>query len=765
VRIAGSGSRHQWGADTRARLPTLPDRGGPHTLALTRAAVFATVAAWSAFVVTTIWRLVVYDQTAALALEAIAYLAIISLLSYSATAYLLTRIGYYRRAQEHRRVPRAALDELYAQRTPTLTVLVPSFCEEPRIIRKALLSTALQEFPDLRIVLLIDDPPDPADPYHRRLLSEARALPGELAALLEVPREDAAEALAAFEARLADGQTATGADLRELAGAYERAAAWLDELAAGEPTIDHVDFFFLAHILGPLACDLELVADALRAAAADEAALPADRLRQLHNRLLWTFSADLSSFERKRYISLSSEPNKAMNLNSYIGLMGGSHAERSTQAGRVLGPAASSDADLTVPEPDYVLTLDADSVLLPEYCARLVYLLEQPEHADVGVAQTPYSAYPGAPTRLERIAGATTDLQHIVHQGMTHYAASFWVGANAVIRKRALDDISTPGWWGNFRIRRFIQDRTVIEDTESTLDLGIQGWRVHNYPERLSYSATPPDFGSLCIQRRRWANGGLLILGKLRRYVRSARARGEPVGFGEFSLRANYLASITWSNLSLLLLLALPYISILPGPLVVLAAVPYFAVMAADLKRCGYRRLDVLRLYGFNLILLPVNLTGVLKSIGQGITGAKIPFARTPKVRDRTTAPLTFVIIPYLIVAVSAVATVYYARQGHRERAGFAAFNGLLAAYAIVAFIGLRNSAVDVWLNVVKHLYRPARRRIPQPQLVQVAPRRLDWAAILDDVPPDRAADPDAVLPGAARTARGLEALPADLGA
>ncbi len=67
--------------------------------------------------------------------------------------------------------------------------------------------------------------------------------------------------------------------------------------------------------------------------------------------------------------------------------------------------------------------------------------MEQRRTARSRVAQTPYSAYPGAATRLERIAGATTDLQHIVHQGMTYHDATFWVGANAVLRKRALDDI------------------------------------------------------------------------------------------------------------------------------------------------------------------------------------------------------------------------------------------------------------------------------------------------------------------------------------
>ena len=145
----------------------------------------------------------------------------------------------------------------------------------------------------------------------------------------------------------------------------------------------------------------------------------------------------------------------------------------------------------------------------------------------MAIAQTPYSAFPGAATRLERIAGATTDLQHIVHQGLTYYDATFWVGANAVIRKKALDQIAETSYIGDWEIKQYIKDRTVIEDTESTIDMGIHGWRLFNYPERLSYSATPPDFGSLCIQRRRWANGGLLILSKLHRQSRIRRSAGQ----------------------------------------------------------------------------------------------------------------------------------------------------------------------------------------------------------------------------------------------
>ena len=71
--------------------------------------------------------------------------------------------------------------------------------------------------------------------------------------------------------------------------------------------------------------------------------MDARRVVQLQRRLLSIFTVEVTSFERKQYASLSSEPNKAMNLNSYIGLLGGSYAERQTSAGTVLVPTDADD--------------------------------------------------------------------------------------------------------------------------------------------------------------------------------------------------------------------------------------------------------------------------------------------------------------------------------------------------------------------------------------------------------------------------------------
>ena len=133
-----------------------------------------------------------------------------------------------------------------------------------------------------------------------------------------------------------------------------------------------------------------------------------ERIEHLLRRLAWTFPRRCQ-LRAQALRSLSHEPNKAMNLNSYIGFSAAAMQSRTRRSADAL--TNRRPADLVVPAADYVLTLDPrqrDSCR--STASRLVLALEQTQDARVGVAQTPYSAYPGAATRLERIAGATTDL-------------------------------------------------------------------------------------------------------------------------------------------------------------------------------------------------------------------------------------------------------------------------------------------------------------------------------------------------------------------
>ena len=730
--------RRQWGHDRRTRaMPVVARPVSDRRLAMGRLAIMLTVTAWVGYFV---WWLLAdllnqrYSSTVDRA-ESIMYLVIVTVLTASSLAYLLSRLGYFYRTRSHHRTSRAVLERFYDITAPTLTTIVPSYQEDARVIRNTLLSAALQEYPSKRIVLLIDDPPTPRTEKARDLLRAARALPGELEHLLAAPASRFTRALHTFEAEFGSGARPGFPVMVDLIQNYDAAVGWLENLAVQQEIADHADAFFANEVVLRLSESLRAIALALRESLAEGVVLSPSQLRRLYRRLSWTFSAELTSFERKRFVSLSHEPNKAMNLNSYLGLMGGTYRYAQTPTGLALVSASPERSDLIVPDSDYVVTLDADSVLLPEYCLRLVHLLEQGEHRQTAIAQTPYSSFPGSATRIERIAGATTDLQHIVHQGLTYYDATFWVGANAVIRKRALDDIAETSYIGDWQIRQYIRDRTVIEDTESTIDMGIHGWRLYNVPERMSYSATPPDFGSLCIQRQRWANGGLLILPKLRQQSRARKTRGQRTRFGELFLRWNYMASICWSSFSLLILLAFPFNATLISPLLGLVALPYFLAMASDLRYCGYKRMDIFRIYGFNLVLLPVNLAGTVSSLVQGITASKAAFARTPKVRNRTVAPPFFVIAPYLVIGLAAW-TLYSAYQHHQiENMAYAALNVILAGYAVLAFIGLRNSVVDAWIHFTGLFLKPARthrRRLPGKRAVAPPPRPSDWRSVLE---------------------------------
>jgi len=412
----------------------------------------------------------------------------------------------------------------------------------------------------------------------------------------------------------------------------------------------------------------------------------------------------ITGFERKAFANLSHESNKAMNLNSYISLIGRSFIIRDSDQGPVLEENDPEQAEFTIPPADFLIVLDADSLLLPNYALRLIHLMQQPGNDRIAVAQTPYSAFRGAPGTLEQLAGATTDMQYLIHQGFTRHGATFWVGANALIRRSALDDIVETTIEHGYPVKRYIQDRTVIEDTESSVDLASHGWQLYNYPERLTYSATPPDFGSLVIQRRRWANGGLIIFPKLLRYVMHSPRR--LCKLAEGMLRAHYLLSITMVNLGLVLLLSLPFYSSAHSLWAPLASLPYFMLYGHDLVLSGYRGRDLYGVYALNLLLVPINLAGVGKSIQQGFTGKRIPFGRTPKVSGRTASAPGFILAIYGLLFLSLFGATTDLLEGRYGYAMFSLLNASALVYALVRLVGIQESWQDLqsgrWGEAIK---------------------------------------------------------------
>lgn len=646
-------------------------------------------------------------------LEALLFGVLAGFLVYGNLCYQLARLGQLKRATAFRRAASQPAQPFDRRSAPALTVLVPSYKEELSVIRQTLLSAALQDYPNKRVVLLLDDPPAPKTLSDRAGLWAARNLPFELQALLNEPAIRLAHAHAAFLERRSSGTLAPADECIRLSDCFRQAAQWFDTQAKNAPTDTHTDVWFVEEILNRPAEFCRGQSARWFAGRRDSAFASGEQLvaeiDAAYAELVVRFQVEFDVFERKQYCNLSHQPNKAMNLNSYLGLMGTRVRPVMRPAGLALEESALPAGSRLIADTPYVITLDADSLLKPHYASTLVRLMEQPEYARVAVAQTPYSAFPNAPGRLERTAGATTDIQYLVHQGFTYFGATFWVGANALLRKSALDDIRSESVEGGHIVRRYIQDRTVIEDTESTVDLLAKGWSLHNHPERLAYSATPPDFGSLVIQRARWANGGLIILPKLLSFLRRTPKRLSTVP--QALLQMHYLTSLAFAPLSVLLLLVIPFSSELMSPWMPLAALPYFALYTKDLATIGYRPFrDLVRVYALNLLLIPIHLTGAITSMQQAVAGTKIPFRRTPKISGRTrTAGLDLAL--QLGVAFASLALgLYYCSQLQWIAGAFPLANAALFFYGIKQFIGFSEMRQDLGLSIAETFDRIAGR-------------------------------------------------------
>lgn len=631
------------------------------------------------------------------------FMAALSIVFYSVIHYHVCLIGFYKR-HKYETIPSFdVVAEIYDTPAPPLTVLVPSFKEERKIILHTLLSAALSEYPAKNVVLLIDNPQNPTSDEDRHLLAQARQIPQDLQIQFNEQKTIFVEALEDYKTRKANAVTNTADDIKILSNLYAQAAQWLEVEAkhfTGDTPIDLLDGderFFIDTILLQPASLHRLQSAALL----QQESLTEIEVTRHYNRLASLFNVQFSSFERKRYMNLSHDPNKAMNLNSYIMLIGHHWKEVETENGLELHECEAGQG-FSIPHADYVNTIDADSLMTHDYIARLVYFLEKPEHDRVAVAQSPCSATPGHRSEVERIASAQIDVQFHTHQGYTYWDSSFWVGANAMLRMKALDAIKEVQVVNGKTISVYIQDRTLIEDTESTIDLVHKGWKLYNYPKRMTYSASPPDFGSLLIQRRRWANGGLIILPKLIRYV--FRTRKDLRLAGEFFLRFNYLAM---TSLSVAMMLVYSFYTFSPRlntPLMIYANLPYLILFARDLKNSGHRYSDALRLTAFNLMLMPIIAAGVFKQMEQIILGRKVPFGRTPKVKGRTGAPALYYVLEIMLIA-------YFANRFMEEviekddwpQIIFSGVNLALLIYALFVFIGIRPLIQDLAIGLEHH--------------------------------------------------------------
>ena len=621
---------------------------------------------------------------------------LVAALVYGSLVYLFTRLGYLHRKAALVQPTRDELESVYDldNKNARVCILIPTYREEIRVLRQTIISAALSEYPSRRIAVLIDDPPKGSAEALHSLVATRRLVADLHARFHEAGTQYRAE-LSNFIVRMQSGAVLDlASEFRHLADLYESMADWIEALVEADEPADcanrHTDKFFRERIIFAPAAQHRSRANELRKGGIDLL-----HVEREYRRLGALLFVEITHFERKQFSNLSHAANKAMNLNSYIGLIGKSFRVVPDSRLSRIEECASAIASMIVPDADYLLTLDADSLILRDYILKLTRLMNR--HPKAAVVQTPYSAIPGALNPLERAAGAQTDMQYIIHQGFTHFRATYWVGANALLRLSALRDIQQTISERGHLVQVFIQDRTVIEDTGSTIDLVREGWLLHNHPERLAYSATPPDFGSLIIQRRRWANGGLIIFPNLLRYAIRRDSPRPPIV--EIVMRAYYLCSPTLISFALIMLSLRPFDSTISTVLFPCVALPYFALYGRDLRLLGYAWADLPRVYALNLMLLPINLAGVIRSIQQMLVGRRSAFNRTPKVEQRTPVPLLHVLWQLALPAFLMVSALSSFTRGYYYLSACWTVNAVVVVYGFKEFIGFQYA----WQDAISH--------------------------------------------------------------
>ncbi|MBY0355551.1 MAG: hypothetical protein K2Q12_07450 [Rickettsiales bacterium] len=617
-------------------------------------------------------------------------------LIYGNLLYQTCIMGHFKRQLSQRDATVDELQSLYDAELPTLSVLIPAYKEEASVVWQTMMASALMDYGARDIVLLIDDPYQPKTLEDSLRLEAARQLPFTLQAMFDGMHATYQSAFSEFTVRRSTAPLDVMAESERLAALYEGVVHWIEqrkfEFLAGRAVdaLHHADRFFHDSVLEQTLNEYRSQAEALH----HSEAIDHDVLSRHYRRLSTLFAVRFSSFERKKYVHLSHEANKAMNLNGYLSVSGKHWVEEERPDGWYLREVPAQQATFQPPACTYHIIIDADTILLHDYALRLIHEMEKPDFAHIGVMQCYPSAFPNIPMGIERLAGATINLLFPVNQGHEHLGGSFWMGANAVVRRSALNAIARAALSEGKPVTIYIQDGTVIEDTETTLALLHKGWRVHQYPKRLAFFSTPPDFGSLLIQRRRWANGGILLLPSLIRYV--MRTPKSLALIKELFVRFDYL---TWGPVGCvmgLLMACVTFGDLMHSPWLLLYPLPCLIVQLRILKMEGYRYSDAPRLMALGVMLGPVIMGGVLKSLQQAITGRKIPFARTPKIPERTSAPALYALIELALPILMFYLTYRYILTGSWAQASFTLINGVAAMYALIFLMGIRPTFVDV---------------------------------------------------------------------
>lgn len=315
---------------------------------------------------------------------------------------------------------------------------------------------------------------------------------------------------------------------------------------------------------------------------------------------------------------------------------------------------------------DFVLILDADQVVLPQFLEESLGYFVDPE---VALVQTPQ--YFGNVPESDPFCSRAEIFYGPIQQGKDGWNAAFFCGSNAILRRDALLHIGMVNFAEEVGKRgldaaldggeavpiRPFATISVTEDMATCQRLHALGWKTIFHPKILAVGLAPDEWRAALPQKLRWAQGTLQVLLRenpltyrpprgaitaqdyLNSMYPSLALKPRTIGL-TLGQRLNYLMTM-WSYLAgpfAVIYLAAPIIYLFTGtPPVIAYTVPYFARLIPFLivNRVVFvivaQGIKTFRGEQHNIALFPVWIRALTTAVNNVLFGAKLGFMVTPK--------------------------------------------------------------------------------------------------------------------------------------
>jgi cellulose synthase/poly-beta-1,6-N-acetylglucosamine synthase-like glycosyltransferase len=150
---------------------------------------------------------------------------------------------------------------------------------------------------------------------------------------------------------------------------------------------------------------------------------------------------------------------------------------------------------------DFIASFDADFIPQKDFLEKLLGYFNDPKVALVQSPQYYYNINSFQHKRLyQRIWNEQNTFFDLILNGRNHWNSSFWIGTNAIVRRKAIEQIGG------------ISYESVIEDMLTTMRLHSNKWKTVYVNKPYAYGLAPSNIRQFLIQRKRWAEGAMQIM-------------------------------------------------------------------------------------------------------------------------------------------------------------------------------------------------------------------------------------------------------------